>query len=68
VKAIIIEEKEFAEFSELYTAKSSELKLRKPYEMAENALWDAAVNEAFRQFNYYFVNWAHRQGASMMSQ
>lgn len=63
MKAIIIEEKEFSEFRELFTAKASELKERPPHEMVDNALWTSAVNESVRLFNYWFCTWAERQGA-----
>jgi hypothetical protein len=69
MKAIIIEEKEFANIHELLRDKCSEIakddRLMVRYHLSPDDL-KIITDEVYRKFNYYFVRWAHDQGASVV--
>jgi hypothetical protein len=64
MKAIIIEEERFREIRELINCKSNELINAGPQDGMDRIAWNAAIEQAHRTFNYYFVKWAQSHGAS----
>jgi hypothetical protein len=65
MKAIIIEEERFAEIRELMELKVLEIGGEaSPFLDVSAKVWKAAITEAQRIMNYYFVRWAQEQGAS----
>lgn len=67
MKAIIVEEKEFAEICELMRYKVEELANKHVPEGIERSIWLRACGEAHRSMHFHFVKWAQGQGASCVS-
>lgn len=67
MRAILIEEKCFAEILELMKLKAHELKTNSntPERLGwDMNVWASAVDEAHRSMHFYFVRWAQEHGAS----
>lgn len=65
MKAIIIEENRFDEFLQLLKAHQHDARNnRPPYDGISQTIWQQALDQARREYNYVFVRWAQSHGAS----
>lgn len=65
MKAIIIEEDRFDEFLQLLKAHQGDARNNHiPYEGVSQSIWETALDQARREFQFVFVRWAQSHGAS----
>jgi hypothetical protein len=65
MRAIIIEEDRFAELTDMLRAEADKLRARGPQQNSglTQHQWDLAVDDVFRNQNFYLVRWAQSHGA-----
>lgn len=65
MRAIIIEEDRFTDLTATLDLECRKAKtLTPPRKEWDQAMWEAAMEQAYRQYHFHFVRWAQSHGAS----